>query len=244
MSNFRVLVVDDEKHARDDLAWLLQQVEPVAEVLLASSGTEALRLLNGPDKIDAVFLDVQMPNFTGMDFLRVLDNYEDSPAVVLVTAFDEYAVEAFSFDVCDYLVKPVEQARLAEAVRRIGARSSNAREREAGVPAKDDKGLMPYLTGKLGSVPFRVERNDVLLVQAAGDYIEVVTNEKSFLVRESISTLTSAWSAHGFVRIHRSYLVRLDAVTEVCRVDSNRTLKIAGRELPISRRYSRLLQSL
>ncbi len=244
MTNFRVLVVDDEKHARDDLVWLLQQVDDVAEVLLASSGTEALRLLNGPESFDAVFLDVQMPNFTGMDVLQVLGNYQDSPAVVLVTAYDNYAVDAFSYDVCDYLVKPVEQARLAEAVRRIGARRSTPVELSAGESAGQNVGLLPYLSGKLGSVHFRVERDDVLIVEAAGDYIEVVTKDKSFLVRESISTLTSAWSAHGFVRIHRSYLVRLDAITEVCRVDSTRTVKIAGRELPVSRRYSRLLQSL
>lgn len=244
MANFRVLVVDDEKHARDDLVWLLQQVDEVAEVLLASSGTEALRLLSGAEGVDAIFLDVQMPNFTGMDVLQVLGNYQDSPAVVLVTAHDSYAVDAFSYGVCDYLVKPVEQARLVESVRRVRVRRSTSQDSSTGGVGNPKAGLLPYLSGKLGSVHFRVKRGDVLIVEAAGDYVEVVTNEKSFLVRESISALTSAWSAHGFVRIHRSYLVRVDAITEVCRVDSSRTVKIAGRELPVSRRYSCLLESL
>lgn len=243
MTNLTVLVVDDEKHAREDLAWMLGEIDAIREVISAASGTEALRIISSSSSIDAVFLDVQMPHFSGMDVLGVLGQYKHPPAVALVTAFDAYAVDAFSFDVCDYLLKPVEQKRLEETIRRIQSRRTpehTTTDSTQGEASSDD--LLPVLSGKLGSKAFEVARSKVVLVEAAGDYVEVFTNEKSYLVRESISTLTSAWSAYGFVRIHRSFLVRQSAITEVCRVDSSRIVKILGKELPISRRYNRLLK--
>lgn len=243
MTDLTVLVVDDEKHAREDLAWMLGQLDVVGEVYSASSGTEALRMISNCSDIDAVFLDVQMPHFSGMDVLGVLGQYKNPPAVALVTAFDSYAVDAFTHDVCDYLLKPVEQQRLEATIGRIQSRRSPVEKSEKLADSEGyDDGLLPTLSGKLGSVAFEVARSEVVLVEAAGDYVEVFTTASSYLVRESISTLTSAWSAYGFVRIHRSYLVRQSAITEVRRVDSGRIVSILDKQLPVSRRYNRLLQ--
>lgn len=229
-----MLVVDDEQHARDDLAWLLGRSDAVCEVLHADSGEAALRLLNERDDIDALFVDVQMPGLDGVELVKVLRNYRRPPAIAFVTAYDEYAVDAFDLDVCDYLVKPVHDERLGDTLRRMRERMQT---RETTAPTD----ALVQLTARVGNRQVTVDRDDVTIIEAAGDYVRVTTGDGSYLVRDSISSLTSAWSGAGFVRIHRSHLVRLDAVDEVRSVDGGRTVVIRGRELPVSRRYTRLL---
>lgn len=230
-----MLVVDDEQHARDDLAWLLRQAEGVCEVLDVDSGAAALRLLNEREDIDGVFLDVQMPGLDGVELAKVLRNYRRSPAIAFVTAYDEYAVDAFDLNVCDYLVKPVADERLADTLQRM-------RERVAGAePTAANPTALDRLVARVGDRQVTIERGDVTVIEAAGDYVRVTTDEGSYLVRDSISSLTSAWSGAGFVRIHRSHLVQLDAVDEVRSSDGVRTVMVGGRELPVSRRYTRLL---
>lgn len=248
VKGLRVLVVDDEKLARDDLAWLLGQVDGVCEVLTASGGADALRMLTERDDIDALFLDIQMPGLSGVELVKVLRNFKDAPAVAFVTAYDDYAVDAFDLDVCDYLKKPVDQDRLDETIRRMRLRAGVVSHDSAASP-----GALPKLFGRTGNSSFTVDRDDVEVVEAAGDYVRLhltpaterglgADESGSYLVRESISSLTSAWSGSGFVRIHRSYLVRGSAVSEVRTVDGRRTVDIGGQEYPVSRRYTRLLQ--
>lgn len=234
----RVLVVDDEKLARNDLAWLLGEIDDVDEVIAAGSGSDALRILTERNDLDAVFLDIQMPGLDGVELVKILRNFKSPPAVAFVTAYDEYAVDAFDLDVCDYLLKPVDQDRLEDTVRRIRSRVS---PQESSSPVSTSSAL-PKLVGKVGSRSFSIDRDDVTVVEASGDYVRVHLGETSYLVRESISSLTSAWSGCGFVRIHRSYLVRSSAIREVRKVDAKRTVLVADSELPVSRRYTRLLQ--
>ncbi len=112
------LVVDDEAPARSELRYLLEQDERIAAVLVAASGTDALRMLES-EKVDVVFSDISMPGLDGMELARVLARFASRPAVVFVTAHDQHAVEAFAIDAVDYVMKPVRPARLAEAVRRV-----------------------------------------------------------------------------------------------------------------------------
>lgn len=238
MAGLKVLVVDDETLARKDLARLLGELDDVGEVVTAGSGSDALRILTDRDDLDAVFLDIQMPGLDGVELVKILRNFKSPPAVAFVTAYDDYAVDAFDLDVCDYLMKPVDQDRLGDTVRRIRLRVSPP---ESSSPVSPSS-AMPKLVGKVGSRSFTVDRDDVSVVEASGDYVRVHIGDTSYLVRESISSLTSAWSGCGFVRIHRSYLVRSSEIREVRKVDSQRTVIVGDAELPVSRRYTRLLQ--
>ena len=174
-----------------------------------------------------------MPGLSGVDLVKVLKHFKAPPAVAFVTAFDEYAVDAFDLNVCDYLVKPVAQNRLDETIRRVEATRSEP---------VDVGGSLATLVCRTGNESYEVERSDVSIVEASGDYVRVFTQTDDHLLHESISSLTSAWSAAGFIRIHRSYLIRSSSITEVRTTDGRRTVVIAGRELPVSRRYARLLQ--
>lgn len=246
VNGLRALVVDDEKLARDDLAWLLGEVDEVCEVLTACSGSDALRTLTNRDDIDVVLLDIQMPGLDGVELVKILRNFKSPPAIAFVTAYDDYAVDAFDLDVCDYLKKPVEQDRLDETLRRVRLRQGRSE-----TAASNSAGALPKLVGRVGNDSFSIDRNDVEIIEAAGDYVRahlgsnsaaVDSVGRSYLVRESISSLTSAWSGSGFVRIHRSYLVRGSAIRAVRTLDGKRTVDIGGVEYPVSRRYSRLLQ--
>jgi DNA-binding LytR/AlgR family response regulator len=227
-----VLVVDDERPALEELRWLLGRDERIGTVLTSDSATEALRLLQ-ERAVDAVFLDIRMPGLSGVDLARVLSRFKVPPPVVFVTAHDDHAVDAFDLGAVDYVLKPVRDDRLSEAVRRVvGARAG-------GVVTTDDD-----IAVELGGVTRFVSRSSVGYVEAQGDYARLHTPSGSHLVRVPLTTLEEAWKDAGFVRIHRSLLVALQHVKEV-RMDAGRcTVVIDGTELGVSRRHTRELRDL
>ena len=122
------LVVDDELPALSDLGYLLGRDDRIAEVITASSGTEALQVLDGRD-VDVVFSDISMPGLDGMALARVISRFSVRPQIVFVTAHDEHAVDAFALAATDYVMKPVRAERLSEAIRRVVRRPDRARRR-------------------------------------------------------------------------------------------------------------------
>lgn len=228
----RVLVIDDERPALDELAYLLERDPRIGEVLVSDSATEALRTLQDLD-VDAVFLDIQMPGLTGLDLAQVLARFRTPPPVVFVTAHEEHAVEAFELHAVDYVLKPVREARLAEAVRRVVEDSAR--------PAPTGDEQIPV---ERGGVTRFVNRSDVTHVEAQGDYARLHTADDSHLLRTPLSTLEEEWGPAGFVRIHRSLLVSLAHVDEVRMEGGRCTVIVAGHELGVSRRHTRELRDL
>jgi DNA-binding LytR/AlgR family response regulator len=238
----RALVVDDEAPARDDLAWLLEREPSVGSVAVAGDATEALRTMQDHDD-DVVFLDIRMPGLHGLDLARVLGRFASPPQVVFVTAYEEHAVEAFELRACDYLLKPVRAERLREALDRIEphARSTgtSAGTRPpvppgaGGAPVDDLAVLMVECAGRTRFVA----RTDVRYAEASGDYTRLHTADGGrHLVRIPLATLETRWAAAGFFRIHRSYLVSLQAVTEIRAAAGSVIVVVGGQELPVSRR--------
>ena len=228
----RVLVIDDERPALDELAFLLQRDPRVGGVLTTDSATEALRMLQDLD-VDAVFLDIQMPGLSGLDLAQVLARFRTPPPVVFVTAHEEHAVDAFELHAVDYVLKPVREDRLAEAVRRVVEGGSG--------PAASGDEQIPV---ERGGVTKFVNRSDVTHVEAHGDYARLHTAVDSHLVRTPLSQLEVDWAPAGFVRIHRSLLVSLAHVDEV-RMESGRcTVVVGAHELQVSRRHTRELRDL
>lgn len=232
-----VLAVDDERPALDELAYLLRADARIGTIRTASSGAEALRLLAERQRVDALFLDVRMPGATGLDLARALSKRPDSPQVVFVTAHEDFAVGAFDLHACDYVLKPVRQDRLAEAIRRVGERLE-ARTRPGAAPADQDE-VVPV---ELAGVTRFLTRSQIRFVEAQGDYARLHTAGGSHLVRISLATLEERWTPHGFARIHRSYLVSLKHVQEVRWDAGHTTVKVGDRLLTVSRRHARELR--
>jgi DNA-binding LytR/AlgR family response regulator len=253
VSGLRVLVVDDEPPAVDELAFLLRREPDVAAVATATDATDALRLLHDHD-VDAVFLDIRMPGLDGLELARVLGRFATPPAVVFVTAFEGHAVEAFELRASDYLLKPVRPERLREALDRVQARAAaatGAGPSAAAAPAPagsgttatadgDDLDLIPVETA--GRTRF-VERDAVRWVEANGDYVRLHTADGSYLLRTPISTLEARWEPAGFLRIHRGYLVAVRHISEV-RAETGKgyVVVVGDRVLPVSRRHTRDLK--
>jgi DNA-binding LytR/AlgR family response regulator len=235
-SGLRALVVDDEAPALEELSWLLRQDSRVADVRTAENAAEALKLLE-PGDVDVVFSDISMPGLDGMDLARVIARFSQRPQVVFVTAHDRHAVDAFSLDATDYVMKPVRADRLAEAVRRVVAGIAQA---ESGTVAPDPED--ETIAVELGGVTRFISRSQIRYAQAQGDYARLHTATGSHLVRIPLSTLEERWAPAGFVRIHRSTLVSLAHVTEVRTEHGRCTVLLDGAELQVSRRHTRELK--
>jgi DNA-binding LytR/AlgR family response regulator len=228
----RVLVVDDEQLAREELCFLLGQLGGIDVVAQASDGVGALRLA-GELTPDLIFLDVQMPGLTGLELAQVLARFKTPPPIVFVTAHEEHAVDAFELRAVDYVLKPVRPERLAEAVRRVVEGAGHA-------PAGDDE----QIPVERGGVTRFLNRSDIRYVEAQGDYARLHTADGSHLLRRPLTQLEEEWGPAGFVRIHRSLLVALAHVDEV-RMDGGRcTVVVGDADLVVSRRHTPQLREL
>lgn len=229
----KVLAVDDERPALDDLAYLLRQHPRIASVTTAGDATEALRWLRD-GSFDAVFLDIRMPGLDGLELARIFGRFARPPEIVFVTAFEQHAVEAFELEAVDYLLKPVRPERLSDAIRRLGGNRSG--------PGDEGHSRIAVETGGRTRL---VDRDSIRYVEASGDYVRLHTDQGAFLVRMPISTLEENWREAGFVRVHRRYLVALRHLTELrVRPGGGYVLQVAERELPVSRRHARELRDL
>lgn len=236
MTALRVLVIDDERPALDELTWLLGRHPDIGEIQAVDSATEALRLLRDAP-VDAIFLDVQMPGLTGLELAQVLARFRTPPPIVFVTAHDQHAVDAFDLRAVDYVLKPVREERLAEAVRRVAEGSASV------VADPDDQ-----IAVERGGVTRFISRSDITHVEAQGDYARLHTATDSHLVRTPLSVLEEQWGPVGFVRIHRSLLVALAHVSEVRMEGGRCTVRVGPPERPVdlgvSRRHTPALREL
>jgi DNA-binding LytR/AlgR family response regulator len=241
-----VLAVDDEAPALDELVYLLGEHPDIDAVSRAGDATSALRELNRRH-IDAVFLDINMPGLSGLELAGVLGNFSYRPAVVFVTAHDDRAVEAFDVGAVDYLLKPIRQTRLDEAVRRVlVAPVDHPRDQDDATGGDDENG--DVVPAELGGITHLVPRDSIGWVEAEGDYARLHSESGAHLVRIPLSLLESRWRERGFQRIHRSYLVALRLVTGVRTTDGAMLVRLRANgaspavELPVSRRQVRELR--
>jgi DNA-binding LytR/AlgR family response regulator len=258
MADLRVLVVDDEQLAREELCFLLGQAGGLEIAGQAKDGVEALRL-SGELKPDVVFLDVQMPGLTGFEVARRLLLVEAPPQLVFVTAFDQYAIDAFSVNAVDYVLKPVDADRLEQTLERV---------RQRIVPASSAAAQMPLSPADLERVVEAVQarqgRRDQLAVRVGERFILVQAEEvvHASVIDETIivATQTIAGTSNYrtldelqtrldpamFWRVHRSHLVNITKIKEIVPWFSrNYLLKMKDAkttEIPVSRAQTRRLK--
>lgn len=218
----RVLVVDDEGPARRRLARMLEAIDGVRVTAQLEDGDAVLHALER-DWPDAIFLDVRMP---GLDGVSLAQRGGDLPPIVFVTAYDEYAVRAFELDAVDYLLKPVRPERLAAAVVRLRAR----------VPAPASQGVPRIVSATRGL--FRVfDARDITRFWACDKYTSFAADQGEHLTDESLNALEVRLQAHGFVRVHRGELVRLDAIRALRSSDAGHEVALSdGQVARVSRR--------
>jgi len=239
MTALSVLAVDDVPPALADLCRLLEASQEIAAVAGAGDALTALRMIQS-GSYDAVFLDISMPGLDGLELASLLARLNEPPVIVFVTAYEQHAVAAFGIGAVDYLLKPVRAERLADALARVNRMIPAARPAPESPALPDAMAALPVESA--GRTRY-IRRNEVHFVEAHGDYVRLHAVSGVHVVRMPISRLDEYWAPAGFVRVHRGFLVALDAVREL-RSDSVGGL-LAHTDLgdvPVSRRHARELR--
>ncbi len=226
MKLIKILIADDEYFAREVIKTYLKEKESqhTLQIEEATSGAEAL------DKIvelkpDLLFLDVQMPELTGMDVLREINPLGYRPAIIFTTAFEQYALKAFEVKAIDYLLKPFDQSRFNDAFSKAleYTESKNndvnqlVKKLQDSYEQLQQTNKADHLTRILVKEPkrmFFVKTNEVYWFEASGDYVVLHLEKKSHLISQSLNQLEAHLNSGEFVRIHRSYIVNVNYITE------------------------------
>jgi two-component system LytT family response regulator len=254
----RALIVDDEPLARKGVAQLVDPVEDVTVVGEAADGPQAVRRIRKHDP-DLVFLDVQMPEMTGLEVVREV-GVDEMPLTIFVTAYDEYALDAFEAQALDYLLKPIDEERFEEALDRARTQLQQA---EASALSDQLHGLLQQygeddeteddetpsierFTVRSRDRIYFVDAADVQWVESEGDYVALHDGEDTHLVRKTMKELEERLDPDRFLRVHRSYIVNTDYVKELRPMDHGtyRLIMAAGTPLQSSRGYSDNVEAL
>jgi len=254
----RALIVDDEPLARKGVHQLVQDADDVTVVSEAADGPQAVRQIR-EHAPDLVFLDVQMPEMTGLEVVREV-GADQMPITIFVTAYDEYALDAFEAQALDYLLKPIDEERFAEA---LGRARTQIRQAEASALSDQLRGLLRQYTEQDDAEDteapaierftvrsrnriYFVDAADVQWVESEGDYVALHDGEDVHLVRKTMKELENRLDPDRFLRVHRSYIVNTDYVEELRPLDHGtyRLIMAAGTPLKSSRGYSDNVEAL
>ena len=234
--SLRVLIADDEPLAAERLQLLLARADGAQLVGTASDGDSAINLTRALSP-DVLLLDIAMPGLDGIGVARALAAQHPSPAVVFVTAFDQFAVAAFEVEAVDYLMKPVDPLRLQRALNRTRTYLEHRAERP--VTGKLSQWLEEFWASDLSGL-VRIAAKDVDRVSAERDYMRLHVGRRSWLIHHSMAALEEGLDPDLFVRLHRSAIVRKDFITGFTRNPSGRWIaRLAdATEQPVGRLYS------
>ena len=247
--SLRILIVDDEAPARRDIRRMLDKIEHVDIVGEASDGLEAVEMIQKTHP-DVVLLDIQMPGLDGFQVMEKIEDSEIMPSVIFITAYDQYAVRAFEVHAIDYLLKPVEEERLVEAIERM------RRIREGLDQRSDLEALLRTISGGPKRIPVRqgnghvmVSEDDVLYATIASGEVVVAAGEIEGATNfRSLDKLLQELTPGKFVRAHRSFIVNLQRIHEITPwLSGSYRLRLGdadGPMIPLSRTQARELRKL
>ncbi|MBL6446983.1 response regulator transcription factor [Fulvivirga sp. 29W222] len=230
----RCIIVDDEPLAIEVIESYIARLENIEIVAKCSNALKAFDILK-KEPVDLIFLDIQMPKLTGLDFVKTLQN---PPKVIITTAYRDYALEGYELNVVDYLLKPISFERFLKAVSRVyhtdishGASeiSNDIESEEAYIFLKADKKMV------------KVQLRDILYIESLKDYVRIKTCDKEVITHQKISYLEEKLPEECFLRIHRSFIVAVKKIETY----SATSIEVPGKELPIGRLYKdQVLESL
>ncbi|WP_407314777.1 LytR/AlgR family response regulator transcription factor [Desulfosporosinus sp. SB140] len=247
------MVVDDERPARDELCFLLREIPDMEVVGEAGSREETIRKFLEL-RPDAIFLDIQMPDASGVDVARELLQMGYSPAIVFATAYDQFAIDAFDINAVDYLLKPFHEERLAETMQRLKKRIEGKNLNSTSFPETNHEFLtkLDHIYSSLNAVKERegklkVEENGMIFLIPIGDIIyatieersvRVVTRDRSYLTNYTLTQLEGLLKS-PFLRVHKSYLAQIDQIRSIIPWFNNtyNLIMTDNSKIPVSRTY-------
>ncbi len=224
---FKYLIVDDEPLARRLIASHASKIEGLELVGECGNAIEAANLLR-TKTVDLIFLDIQMPEMTGLQFVTTLKN---PPAIILTTAFRDYAPEAFDLNVADYLLKPISFERLLKSVNNFFDREKSKESASVSITHEEDRSIHIKADRKI----HKVKESEILYIESLDDYVKIHLKDMILITRENISALEEKLPYPPFVRIHRSFIINSKWV----KIISSDGIEINGKALPFGRAFKK-----
>ncbi|HEX8060475.1 MAG TPA: LytTR family DNA-binding domain-containing protein [Cyclobacteriaceae bacterium] len=225
--NISCLIVEDEPLARNLITEYVKKVPYLNLVKACSGALEAMEVLR-TTPVDLLFLDVQMPELTGIAFLKSL---QKKPLVILTTAYSEYAIEGYELDITDYLLKPITFERFLKAVDKVNQRLSGTQV----IVEKPAEALPDFIFVKDGTKLVKIRWNDILYVEGLKDYVTIHTRTQKVISLQRLKVLEEQLPADKFIRVHNSFIVALDAIDSV----HKDKIQIGQAQVPIGDTYKK-----
>jgi len=224
----RCIIVDDDKISRELIHDYITDTPELELLGEFPSAIEANNFLS-KNHVDLIFLDVEMPKMSGIDLLKSLD---EKPLIILTTSQDKYAVEAFEQEVSDYLVKPIDYSRFVKAVNKA---KNTLRPRS--VDSFSNDSIFIKVDSELINLPYR----EIMWIEALGDYVNIITPTKKHVVLSTMKNIEGKLPPKEFIRVHRSYFVRVDKIKKI----SEDIILVENKLIPVSKSYKKdLLERL
>ena len=221
----KCIIVDDEPLAIEILESYVSKVEQLQLVSTFRNAITAFTFLQ-QNQVDLIFLDIQMPKLSGIDFLKTLKN---PPKVIFTTAFRDYALQGFELEIVDYLLKPIPFDRFLKGVAKVLHQPATAPL----TPSKSEAASDNYVYFKVDKKMIKTRMADVLYIESIKDYVKVKTLEKEIVTQQKISYLEESLPREQFLRIHRSFIVNLEKIDAYSATD----VEIGKHSIPIGRNY-------
>lgn len=248
MSTKKIIIVEDERPARDLLQNYLEGFPDLEVIGEYDNGFDGLKAIN-EFKPDAIFLDVQMPKLTGFELLEVL---EHQPEVIFTTAYDQFALRAFEKNAVDYLLKPFSRERFKEAIDRLGSRleaKEGGAKEESSIEkirqhfAESDEKLNRVVIKKSGKIHV-ISTGDINFLEAQDDYVMVYTDEGKYLKQQTMKYFEQHLDKQQFVRVHRSYIANVTRIERIEPYEKSNFILILkdGNKVPVSRSGMQVLK--
>lgn len=226
----KCLIVDDEPMARDIIRRYVEKIPTLQVAGECGNAIDALMFLQ-EQKIDLIFLDIQMPHLSGTEFVKSL---RKTPKIIFTTAYKEYALEGFELDVVDYLLKPISFDRFLRAINKAFPQKEDDTETNTSISSATDKKINSgFIYLKADRKMIKVMLDDILYIESARDYLKVHTSNNSIITRQTISSIEAMLSDSEFIRIHRSFIVAIKKIDSF----THETVEIGTHELPIGKFY-------
>ena len=226
------LVLDDEQHAIDILSEYISKVASLRLISALKNPIDAIGLIQR-ETIDVAFIDVQMPNLTGLQFLKLLNA---QTRVVLCTAYTEYAVDGFDLNVVDYLLKPISLERFLQCVRKLDGRTAPTTTRSR---TDDLENNFIFVKTESKGNYVKIDLNEILFVEGLGNYLKIQLPDKQIVCQLTMKSLEDQLEEYGFMRVHKSYLVAKNKITQV----QGNSIHIHKSQIPVGENYRDLVSS-
>lgn len=225
MKLINCIIVDDEPQARKMMEAFVGQLAGWKILRVCSNAIEAFEALQS-QSVDVIFLDIKMPILTGIDFLKSLKN---PPLVIFTTAYNKYAMDGYELNVVDYLLKPISMHRLLQAAGKVAERLSAKAEGDVTEKRQDLTFMFVKHENKLVKLNFA----DILYIEGMQNFVRIHTHNKSYLITQTMKSLEDLLPTASFVRVHKSYIVAMDAITAIF----GNTIEIGTVQIPIGSNY-------